>query len=159
MHSRRLAHALIASLLLCAAVVAQSSSSQERALFDAANRERKAQGLASLKWDEALATAARKHAEQMASHGSAGHQFPGEPSLPGRATKAGAHFLSLAENVDQGPTATTVHESFMKSPLHRANILDRDMDSVGIGIAISNGQLFVVEDFSKAKSSVVQLSS
>jgi uncharacterized protein YkwD len=148
MHSRRLTTALIAALLLCAA---WAQSKGERELFDAANRARKAQGLASLKWDDALATAARKHAEQMASHGSAGHQFPGEPSLPGRATKAGAHFLSLAENVDEGPTATAVHESFMKSPLHRANILDRDMDSVGIGIAIRNGQLFVVEDFSKAK--------
>jgi uncharacterized protein YkwD len=148
-NSRRLTHALIAALLLCGAVWAQSKG--ERELFDAANRERKAQGLPSLKWDDALATAARKHAEQMASHGSAGHQFSGEPSLPGRATKAGAHFLSLAENVDEGATATTVHESFMKSPLHRANILDRDMDSVGIGIVVRNGQLFVVEDFSKAK--------
>ena len=38
----------------------------------------------------------------------------------------------------------------MKSPLHRANILDTDMDSAGIGIAERNRQLFAVEDFSKA---------
>jgi uncharacterized protein YkwD len=39
----------------------------------------------------------------------------------------------------------------MKSPQHRANILDTDMDSAGIGVAERNGQLYAVEDFSKAK--------
>jgi uncharacterized protein YkwD len=145
----RFAFVLLAFVFLCAE--AWSQQGRERELFDSANRARKAQGLPSLKWDEALATAARKHAEQMASHGSVSHQFAGEPSLPGRATQAGAHFVWLSENVDQGPSASSVHESFMKSPLHRANILDRDMDSVGIGLAARSGQLFVVEDFSKAK--------
>jgi hypothetical protein len=56
-----------------------------------------------------------------------------------------------AENVDQGPNPTAIHQSFMKSPQHRANILDTDMDSAGIGIAERNGQIFAVEDFSKAK--------
>ena len=40
---------------------------------------------------------------------------------------------------------------FMSSPKHRANILDSDMDSVGIGVVERGGELFVVEDFSKAK--------
>ena len=39
----------------------------------------------------------------------------------------------------------------MKSPQHRGNILDGDMDSVGIGVAEGNGQLFAVEDFGKAR--------
>jgi uncharacterized protein YkwD len=39
----------------------------------------------------------------------------------------------------------------VKSPQHRANILDTDMDSAGIGVPERNGQLYAVEDFSKAK--------
>jgi uncharacterized protein YkwD len=39
----------------------------------------------------------------------------------------------------------------MNSPTHRANILDSDVDTVGIGIVDRRGQLFVVEDFEKAK--------
>jgi hypothetical protein len=39
----------------------------------------------------------------------------------------------------------------MKSPQHRANILDTDIDSASIGIPKRNGQLFAVEDSSKAK--------
>jgi hypothetical protein len=47
-----------------------------------------------------------------------------------------------AENVDEGPNPAAIHQSFMKSPQPRANILDPDMDSAGIGIAERNGQLF-----------------
>jgi uncharacterized protein YkwD len=39
----------------------------------------------------------------------------------------------------------------LRSPNHRANILDSDMDSIGVGVADRGGQLFAVEDFSKAK--------
>jgi uncharacterized protein YkwD len=39
----------------------------------------------------------------------------------------------------------------MKSPAHRANVLDRDMDSIGIGVADHDGQLYAVEDFSQAR--------
>jgi uncharacterized protein YkwD len=35
----------------------------------------------------------------------------------------------------------------MKSVNHRANILDADMNSIGVGVAERGGQLFVVEDF------------
>jgi uncharacterized protein YkwD len=144
---------LIALLTLASAsaLSQQKTSDAERQLFNAANQERKAHGLSSLACDEALANAARKHAQRMAEQGTVSHQFPGEPDLPTRAKAAGAHFTWLSENVDQGPNPTAIHQSFMKSPQHRANILDSDMDSAGIGIAERNGQMFAVEDFSKAK--------
>jgi uncharacterized protein YkwD len=145
--------ALLALLTLYSAsgLAQQKTSDAERELFNAVNQERKAHGLPSLKSDEALANAARKHAQRMAEKGTASHQFPGEPNLPSRARAAGAHFTWLSENVDQGPNATAIHLSFMKSSLHRANILDSDMDSAGIGVAEHNSQMFAVEDFSKAK--------
>jgi uncharacterized protein YkwD len=144
---------LMAYVIVCSAsgLAQQKTLEAERELFNSANQERKAHGLPSLKSDEALANAARKHAQRMAEKGTISHQFPGEPNLPTRARAAGAHFTWLSENVDAGPNATAIHQSFMKSPLHRANILDADMDSIGIGIAERNGQLFAVEDFSKAR--------
>jgi len=42
-----------------------------------------------------------------------------------------------------------VHKEFMNSPNHRANILDRDMDSVGIAVVERGGKLFAVEDFAQ----------
>ena len=53
--------------------------------------------------------------------------------------------------MDQGPNAAAIRQSFMRSPQHRANILDPDMDSAGIGVAECNDQLYAVEGFSKAK--------
>ncbi len=123
----------------------------ERELFAAVNQARRAQGLQPLRWDESLAEAARKHAKVMAERGSAQHGFEGEPSLSTRVKQAGAHFTWLAENVTQGPTPEYIHVQFMKSPPHRANVLDRDMDSIGIGVAEYHGQLFAVEDLSQAR--------
>jgi uncharacterized protein YkwD len=139
------------TLASASALSQQTTSDAERQLFNAVNQERKAHGLPSLAYDEALANAARKHAKRMAEQGTISHQFPGEPSLPSRAKAAGAHFTWLSENVDEGPDPTAIHQSFMKSPQHRANILDSDMDSAGIGIAERKGRMFVVEDFSQAK--------
>jgi uncharacterized protein YkwD len=123
----------------------------ERELFASVNQARRAQGLSPLRWDESLATAARRHAEVMAEHRSAQHGFEGEPSLSARVKQAGVHFSWLAENVIQGPSPEFIHEQFMKSPPHRANILDRDMDSIGVGVVEQGGQLFAVEDFSQAR--------
>ncbi len=144
---------LVALLVVCSAgcLAQQKTSNAERELFNAVNQERKTHGLPALSSDEALANAARKHAQRMAEQGTLSHQLPGEPSLPARAKAAGAHFSWLSENVDEGPSATAIHQSFMKSPQHRANILDGDMDSAGTGVAERNGQMFAVEDFSKAK--------
>ena len=123
----------------------------ELQLFQAINRERAAYGLPPLKWDEALANAARQHAETMAAQRSISHGFSGEPSLPSRATRAGARFSWLSENVAAGPNAENIREQWMNSPNHRANLLDADMDTIGAGAAERNGVVFVVADFSKAK--------
>jgi uncharacterized protein YkwD len=143
---------LVISLVLSATGLAQNKAARpERELFSATNRERLAHGLPALQWNDALAVAARKHAGEMAHKEALSHQFPGEPSLPSRVKQAGAHFVWLSENVALGPSASLIHAEFVKSPAHRANILDTDMNVMGIGIVERNGQLFAVEDFSKAK--------
>jgi uncharacterized protein YkwD len=123
----------------------------ERYLFEAANRERRAAGLAPLKWNEPLTIAARAHAKEMAHQNTVSHRLPGEAALPGRAAKAGAHFSWLSENIVQSRDAAGAHSQFMKSAAHKANLLDADMNAVGIGVVERNGQLFVVEDFAQRK--------
>jgi uncharacterized protein YkwD len=153
MHIRtRLAAVALVGMMLCwSASGGTLALRAERDLFAAINQARRSQGLAPLRWDETLAIAARRHAEAMAERGSAQHGFEGEPSLPSRARQAGAHFSWLSENVTQGPSPEFIHTQFMKSPPHRANILDRDMDSIGVGVVENGGQLYAVEDFSQAR--------
>jgi hypothetical protein len=128
------------------------AGSSERVLFDAANRERAAKGLLPLRWDESLATAARQHAEQMAQRNLMSHQLPGEPSVEERATRAGARYSVIAENVAEGGTPEAIHSGWMHSAPHRANLLAPEVDSVGIAVAekkIGGRLLFAVEDFSR----------
>lgn len=122
----------------------------EQSLFDSANRERKARHLSPLKWNDSLAAAAGKHARLMARKNYLSHQFPGEPSLAVRAMQEGARFAEVAENVAEAPSAGVIHAQWMKSPPHRGNLLDPDLDSIGIAVAERNGQFFAVEDFARA---------
>jgi hypothetical protein len=151
----------IVGLLLCALLgslfllpVAHSAlpvdASSERVLFDAANRERAAQGLSQLQWDASLASAARQHAMRMVQQNTLSHQFPGELPLQQRATQAGARFHIIAENVAEGPNATGIHVQWMNSAPHRANLLDPQLSAIGIAVAQAGNYLFAVEDFSQA---------
>jgi hypothetical protein len=150
--ARRRGVLLIASVILLPGTgfAQRGGTSAEQALFDSANRERVAQRLPPLRWDTALARSASQHAQRMAQQNLLSHQFPGEPDLTARATRAGARFSTIAENVAEGPSAANIHAQWMKSPPHRANLLDTDLDSVGIAVAQRNGMLFAVEDFSRA---------
>ncbi len=139
-----------AVLLAVRAHAQQTDSTSERYLFDAANRERAARGLPQLRWNVQLASAARQHALHMAQRNEISHQFPGEPDMTERAFRAGAHFSALAENVAEAPSAEEIHTGWMNSPPHRENLLDPQLDSVGISVAVRGGELFASEDFSRA---------
>ncbi len=144
--------AALSTLLLSGAIAAQQGSeSPERQIFNAANDARRAQGLMRLKWNDSLARAARQHAEVMARQNALSHQFPKEPSLPARASHAGLYFISIAENIAQGSDPENISDQWVKSPQHRQNLLDPDMNVIGVGIAERDGQLFAVEDFAKIK--------
>lgn len=130
---------------------ANSGDSSREIPVRSGNRERRAAGLPPLKWNEPLTIAARAHAKEMARQNTVSHRLPGEAALPGRAAKAGAHFSWLSENIVQSRDAAGAHSQFMKSAAHKANLLDADMNAVGIGVVERHGQLFVVEDFAQRK--------
>jgi uncharacterized protein YkwD len=129
---------------------AQGASPEEQFLFDAANRERAARQLPALRWDAALAEAARQHAQVMAAQHRFAHQLPGELTLSQRAGQAGARFSRVAENIAAGPELEDIHVGWMDSPGHRANILDGGFTALGVGVVESKGKLYAVEDFSVA---------
>ena len=136
-------------LLVVPVFAQQRRSSAEQQLFESANRERTSRGRPALKWSESLAQAASRHAQLMAQQNSISHQYPGEPALVARLSAAGARFSVAAENVAEGPSASVMHSGWMNSPPHRANLLDPDLDSVGIAVTQRGRQLFGVQDFSR----------
>ena len=78
----RTAACLILGLSAILTAQAQSgATAAEQQLFVSVNRARRNAGLPALKWNEALASAAKRHAGVMAQRGEAQHGFAGEPAL------------------------------------------------------------------------------
>jgi Cysteine-rich secretory protein family len=125
-------------------------------LFALANQERTARGLRPLRWDPALAAAALRHCQRMAAEGPISHRYRGEADLTDRAAAAGAHFSVIEENVAVGPYAPGIHQGWMNSPEHRANLLSPDIDRVGIAIVSARGEIYAVADYSRAVTVLTQ---
>jgi len=122
-----------------------------------ANQARAAAGAGPLKWDWALAEAARQHCLRMAAEGPISHRYGGEPDLDQRAGQAGAHFSLIEENVAVGPTPARIHEEWMDSPGHRDNLLNSKVDRVGVAIVSSRGVLYAVADYERSVSILTQV--
>lgn len=86
----------------------------------------------------------------MATEQSLSHRFDGELDLTERAGQAGAHFARIEENVASATRAEDIHPGWMGSPPHRANLLNPDVDSVGIAVVYRNGYYYAVSDYAHA---------
>lgn len=122
----------------------------ERELFELLNHERASHNVPELKWDDALFKAARKHALLMLDLNILEHQLPGEPGLEERIAAAGARFTYIAENIAIGKDPAAIHNGWMHSPGHRANILNPRITAVGIAVVRGTAGLFAVQDFAES---------
>jgi hypothetical protein len=92
----------------------------------------------------------------MASEGPIGHRYPGELDLSERAGLAGAHFDLIEENVAIGTTAEEIHNEWMHSKGHRENMLNPEVDRVGISVVASRGVLYATADYSHGVQALSQ---
>ncbi len=125
----------------------QPSRSAEVMLLAQANEDRAARGLAPVQSNPLLTQAALFHAQQMVEHNDISHGFAGEPDLSERGSSAGVHFSLITENVAEAQSADVIHDLWMHSPDHRANLLDPEVNAVGIAVIDHDGAAFAVEDF------------
>jgi len=142
--------ALVIGLALVGIVRAQeiiSTTQMERQIFDWTNQERAKIKAPPLKWNDRLAIAARLHSDEMAQQKDLSHQLKDEPVFTERLAAQGAHFNSAAENVGYGDDAESLHDGWMHSPPHRANLLNPAYTDMGIGIVRVGDRLWATEDF------------
>ena len=114
------------------------------------NSARAEAGAGPLRWDTALAEAARQHCLRMDTEGSSDHQYDGELALTERASRSGAHFSSIAESVAVDSNPDDIYGGWMRSPDDRTNLLNPQMDRIGVAIIASRGILYAVADFARA---------
>jgi uncharacterized protein YkwD len=106
------------------------------------NRERARHGLPGLRESPKLRRAAERHSANMVDERYFDHTSPTGSTMVSRIRRTGytrrARAWALGENIAWGSgglaTAAQIHRSWMKSPGHRANILQRSFREIGIGI-------------------------
>ena len=124
----------------------------ERQVFQLVNNEHTWRGLPELQWDDRLAAVARRHASNMADRGFFSHVDPVRGDVADRLAKAGISWSRYEENLLQevgyeDPARSGVL-SWMASPGHRKNILDKEVTRAGVGAARRrDGTLFLAQEF------------
>jgi uncharacterized protein YkwD len=110
------------------------------------NRDRAAAGLPPLKENSKLRKAALGHSDDMVSRRYFDHDEPDGDGMVDRIRRAGyvrpGDAWSLGENIAWGTqnmaTPAEIHDAWMHSAGHRANILRRSFKEIGIGIVLGN---------------------
>ncbi|MDX3383007.1 CAP domain-containing protein [Streptomyces niveiscabiei] len=111
------------------------------------NEERAKVGCSALSANSALADLAQKFSEDMAARGFFDHTDPDGKSPWDRAAAAGISDLA-GENIARGQgDAAAVMEAWMNSPGHKANILNCDFKTLGVGVHFGSGGPWWTQDF------------
>ena len=84
-----------------------------------------------------LDQAAQRHAEDMLARHYFAHESPEGETVRERARAAGYDWRAIGENIAEGQLSVDeVMDTWMHSPPHRRNILDRDFKELGVGLAL-----------------------
>ena len=163
-----LARSVLVALFAAAAPAAAALEASEtaRRIVEGTNAFRKAQGLAGVKTQAELASAAEEFARYMAKTGKYGHTADGrQPSA--RAAAQGYEYCIVSENIAYQfrtggyDSAAQLSELFVEgwkhSPEHRKNMVDAAVTQTGVGVARgSEGRYFAVQMFGRPKSAAIR---
>jgi uncharacterized protein YkwD len=111
------------------------------------NEERAKVGCSAVAANSSLAGLAEAFSEDMADRGFFDHTDPDGASPWDRAAKLGITSLG-GENIARGQAdAAAVMEAWMNSPGHKANILNCDFKTLGVGVQFGSGGPWWTQDF------------
>lgn len=115
----------------------QVKSGYEKQLVDLANMFRAEYGLSPLSWNEAAATTARQHSQDMAKRNFFDHSTPDGKTPADRLAANGlSDYRTLGENISAGySTPIDAHYGWVNSQGHRTNLLNANYTTLGAGVA------------------------
>jgi uncharacterized protein YkwD len=132
--------------------LAQADTSIPNDLLTLVNAERQRAGAAPLRLNDKLATAAQRHAQDMATNRNLSHQGSDGSTLRTRIEATGYGWTAIGENVAMGQTSPeAVMRSWMNSAGHRRNILNPNFQELGVGYAEGGGRPYWVQVFAKPR--------
>ncbi|CAN7245549.1 CAP domain-containing protein [Peribacillus frigoritolerans] len=115
-------------------VNSEESQSVEQQVLSLVNEERAKSGLPSLKMDTAISKVAILKSEDMRDSNYFNHTSPSYGSPFEMMKSFGISYRYAGENIAAGqPSADAVMKSWMNSPGHKENILNKNYTHIGIG--------------------------
>jgi uncharacterized protein YkwD len=124
---------------------AQAAAAAE--VLQLVNEERTQVGCSAVAANSSLTELAQDFSKDMAARGFFDHTDPDGASPWDRAAKAGITDLG-GENIARGQVdAAAVMEAWMNSPGHKANILNCDFKTLGVGVHFGAGGPWWTQDF------------
>ncbi|MFF2203776.1 CAP domain-containing protein [Streptomyces sp. NPDC058145] len=130
-----------------APVTVSTQTAVEAEVLKLVNEERAKVGCTALSANSSLTALAEAFSDDMAARGFFDHTDPGGATPWDRAAKAGITDLG-GENIARGQAdAAAVMEAWMNSPGHRANILNCDFKTLGVGVHLGSGGPWWTQDF------------
>ncbi|MFF5966299.1 CAP domain-containing protein [Streptomyces collinus] len=128
-----------------AALAGESSAAAQ--VLSLVNEERAKVGCSPVAANSALTGLAQNYSEDMAARGFFDHTDPDGRTPWDRAEKAGISNLG-GENIARGQAgAAAVMDAWMNSPGHRANILNCDFKTLGVGVEFGSGGPWWTQNF------------
>lgn len=134
--------AVLSAFLLAPTATAAAtapSTDLEAEVLAAVNLERVADGLDPVEAAGDLMLVARQHSGDMADQQDLRHN----DELGTDVTR----WRKVGENVGRSPSVEDVHEAFMASPSHAANILEPDFAEIGVGVEVRDDTLWITQVF------------
>lgn len=121
----------------------------EYQLFDLTNAERVKHNLSPLTWDERVRITAQKHSDDMAANAYFSHTNPKGQDPFDRMAADQITFILAGENLAYGQFSSIfAHEGLLNSLGHRKNILEKDYEYLGVGVAFNtNAEPYYTENF------------
>jgi uncharacterized protein YkwD len=98
---------------------------------------------------------AREHSANMANQRKMEHKLD-DKTVANRARDVGYRFRKIAENIaySDGHPLKRIMKGWMDSPGHRANVLDKDVREIGVGLAKNDqGETYYTQVFGKRLTS------
>ncbi|MFH9618125.1 CAP domain-containing protein [Streptomyces pratensis] len=130
-----------------AAPASPSSTSAQAAVLALVNQERAKVGCTPVTTSASLTALAQDLSEDMAARDFFGHTDPDGATPWDRAEAAGVQGLG-GENIARGQAdAQAVMDAWMNSDGHRANILNCDYKTLGVGVHLGSGGPWWTQDF------------
>jgi uncharacterized protein YkwD len=125
----------------------------ERKVFDTVNEERGRRGLQPLEWSDDASQLARSHSRNMAQYHFFSHRGLDGSMVNDRAERLGIFdWRAIGENIafNRGyndPAAFAV-EKWLESSSHKANLLSREWNETGVGVALApDGSYYFTQVF------------